>query len=150
MLYHGFLISSKNKSTLVAWAADTLALRLALVRGAPDPIPASFRIPLLPALLFLRTSSWSPTLAWLALGSAEHLMLKLLVYYLYTIKTRTKFTSIFKLPFHFTGERNYGSAVDMWGAGCIMAEMWTRVPILQVSPPPPPSARSALSGTDPL
>jgi len=29
------------------------------------------------------------------------------------------------------GERNYGSAVDMWGAGCIMAELWTRSPILQ-------------------
>ena len=33
----------------------------------------------------------------------------------------------------FPGERNYGPAVDMWGAGCIMAEMWTRVPILQAS-----------------
>ena len=31
-----------------------------------------------------------------------------------------------------SGERNYGPAVDMWGAGCIMAEMWTRSPIMQV------------------
>ena len=29
------------------------------------------------------------------------------------------------------GERNYGPPVDLWGAGCIMAEMWTRSPILQ-------------------
>ncbi len=49
----------------------------------------------------------------------------------------TKFTLFFDYLFLFAGERNYGSAVDMWGAGCIMAEMWTRVPILQVSPPPP-------------
>ena len=31
----------------------------------------------------------------------------------------------------FVGERNYGPAVDLWGAGCIMAEMWTRSPIMQ-------------------
>lgn len=29
-------------------------------------------------------------------------------------------------------ESNYGVAVDMWGAGCIMAELWTRRPILKV------------------
>lgn len=29
------------------------------------------------------------------------------------------------------GERNYGPPVDLWGAGCIMAEMWTRSPIMQ-------------------
>lgn len=29
------------------------------------------------------------------------------------------------------GERNYGPSIDMWGAGCIMAEMWTRSPIMQ-------------------
>ena len=29
------------------------------------------------------------------------------------------------------GERNYGPSIDMWGVGCIMAEMWTRRPILQ-------------------
>ncbi|CAG2110774.1 unnamed protein product [Medioppia subpectinata] len=28
------------------------------------------------------------------------------------------------------GECNYGSPVDLWGAGCIMAEMWTRNPII--------------------
>ncbi|VDK40257.1 unnamed protein product [Gongylonema pulchrum] len=31
------------------------------------------------------------------------------------------------------GERNYGPAIDIWGAGCIMAELWTRTPILQGS-----------------
>lgn len=34
--------------------------------------------------------------------------------------------------FH-VGERDYGPAIDMWGAGCIMAELWTRCPILQGS-----------------
>lgn len=29
------------------------------------------------------------------------------------------------------GDRNYGPPVDLWGAGCIMAEMWTRSPIMQ-------------------
>lgn len=29
------------------------------------------------------------------------------------------------------GERNYGPPIDIWGAGCIMAEMWTRSPIMQ-------------------
>ena len=29
-------------------------------------------------------------------------------------------------------ERHYGPPVDMWGAGCVMAEMWTRSPIMQV------------------
>ena len=33
--------------------------------------------------------------------------------------------------FFTTGERNYGPAVDLWGTGCIMAEMWTRSPIMQ-------------------
>ena len=28
------------------------------------------------------------------------------------------------------GEKNYGPAVDV-GSGCIMAEMWTRSPIMQ-------------------
>ncbi len=29
------------------------------------------------------------------------------------------------------GERCYNKAIDMWGAGCIMAELWTRDPILK-------------------
>ena len=32
----------------------------------------------------------------------------------------------YRPPELLLGERNYGAAVDMWGAGCIMAEMWTR------------------------
>jgi cyclin-dependent kinase 9 len=37
----------------------------------------------------------------------------------------------YRPPELLLGERNYGSGIDMWGAGCIMAEMWTRTPILQ-------------------
>lgn len=29
------------------------------------------------------------------------------------------------------GERDYGPPIDIWGAGCIIAEMWTRTPIMQ-------------------
>lgn len=29
------------------------------------------------------------------------------------------------------GETKYGPAIDMWGVGCIMAELWTRIPIMQ-------------------
>jgi len=37
----------------------------------------------------------------------------------------------YRPPELLLGERNYGPAVDMWGCGCIMAEMWTRSPIMQ-------------------
>ena len=37
----------------------------------------------------------------------------------------------YRSPELMLGERNYGPPVDMWGAGCIMAEMWTRRPIMQ-------------------
>ncbi|XP_015786126.1 cyclin-dependent kinase 9 [Tetranychus urticae] len=37
----------------------------------------------------------------------------------------------YRPPELLLGERNYGPSVDLWGAGCIMAEMWTRSPILQ-------------------
>ena len=39
----------------------------------------------------------------------------------------------YRPPELLLGERNYGPAIDMWGAGCIMAEMWTRSPIMQGS-----------------
>lgn len=39
----------------------------------------------------------------------------------------------YRPPELLLGERNYGSAIDMWGAGCIMAELWTRTPIMQGS-----------------
>jgi cyclin-dependent kinase 9 len=37
----------------------------------------------------------------------------------------------YRPPELLLGERNYNSAIDMWGAGCIMAELWTRSPIMQ-------------------
>lgn len=37
----------------------------------------------------------------------------------------------YRPPELILGERSYTAAIDMWGAGCIMAEMWTRQPIMQ-------------------
>lgn len=37
----------------------------------------------------------------------------------------------YRPPELLLGERNYGPPIDLWGAGCIMAEMWTRSPIMQ-------------------
>ncbi|XP_029341079.1 cyclin-dependent kinase 9-like [Acyrthosiphon pisum] len=39
----------------------------------------------------------------------------------------------YRAPELLLGERNYGPAIDMWGAGCIMAEFWTRYPIMRGS-----------------
>jgi len=39
----------------------------------------------------------------------------------------------YRPPELLLGERNYGPAIDLWGAGCIMAEMWVRSPIMQGS-----------------
>jgi len=39
----------------------------------------------------------------------------------------------YRPPELLLGERNYGPAIDMWGAGCIMAELWTRCPIMRGS-----------------
>lgn len=39
----------------------------------------------------------------------------------------------YRPPELLLGDRNYGPPVDMWGAGCIMAEMWTRSAIMQGS-----------------
>lgn len=39
----------------------------------------------------------------------------------------------YRPPELLLGERDYGPPVDLWGAGCIMAEMWTRSPIMQGS-----------------
>ncbi|KAF9412206.1 hypothetical protein HW555_009229 [Spodoptera exigua] len=39
----------------------------------------------------------------------------------------------YRPPELLLGERNYGPSVDMWGAGCIMAEMWIPTPIMQGS-----------------
>lgn len=37
----------------------------------------------------------------------------------------------YRPPELLLGDRNYGPVIDLWGAGCIMAEMWTRTPIMQ-------------------
>lgn len=37
----------------------------------------------------------------------------------------------YRPPELLLGDRQYGSAVDMWGTGCVMAEMWTKRPIFQ-------------------
>lgn len=37
----------------------------------------------------------------------------------------------YRPPELLLGERNYGPAIDIWGVGCIMAELWTRTPLLQ-------------------
>lgn len=37
----------------------------------------------------------------------------------------------YRPPELLLGDRDYGPPVDLWGFGCIMAEMWTRYPILQ-------------------
>jgi cyclin-dependent kinase 9 len=37
----------------------------------------------------------------------------------------------YQAPELLLGDCNYGPPVDLWSVGCIMAEMWTRGPILQ-------------------
>ena len=37
----------------------------------------------------------------------------------------------YRPPELLLGDRNYGPPIDLWGAGCIMAELWTRSPIMQ-------------------
>ncbi|GMT03928.1 hypothetical protein PENTCL1PPCAC_26102 [Pristionchus entomophagus] len=37
----------------------------------------------------------------------------------------------YRPPELLLGENQYGTAIDIWGAGCIMAELWTRTPIMQ-------------------
>jgi len=37
----------------------------------------------------------------------------------------------YRPPELLLGERDYGPPIDVWGAGCVMAEMWTRTPIMQ-------------------
>ncbi|KRX35251.1 Cyclin-dependent kinase 9, partial [Trichinella murrelli] len=39
----------------------------------------------------------------------------------------------YRPPELLLGDRKYTTAIDIWGAGCIMAEMWTRSPIMQAS-----------------
>jgi cyclin-dependent kinase 9 len=37
----------------------------------------------------------------------------------------------YRPPELLLGDRNYTPAIDVWGAACIMCELWTRSPILQ-------------------
>ncbi|CAI5765984.1 CDK9 kinase [Podarcis lilfordi] len=37
----------------------------------------------------------------------------------------------YRPPKLLLGERDYGPPIDVWGAGCIMAELWTQSPIMQ-------------------
>ncbi|XP_076093608.1 cyclin-dependent kinase 9-like [Mytilus galloprovincialis] len=37
----------------------------------------------------------------------------------------------YRPPELLLGARDYGPVIDLWGAGCIMAELWTRTPIMQ-------------------
>ncbi|VDP86620.1 unnamed protein product [Echinostoma caproni] len=37
----------------------------------------------------------------------------------------------YRPPEILLNDRHYGKAVDLWGAGCIMAELWTKFPIMQ-------------------
>ncbi|CAG5092670.1 Similar to cdk9: Cyclin-dependent kinase 9 (Xenopus tropicalis) [Cotesia congregata] len=37
----------------------------------------------------------------------------------------------YRPPELLLGDRNYGPSIDLWGAGCILAEMWIRSPIFQ-------------------
>uniref|UniRef100_H2Z0W3 Protein kinase domain-containing protein n=1 Tax=Ciona savignyi TaxID=51511 RepID=H2Z0W3_CIOSA len=37
----------------------------------------------------------------------------------------------YRPPELLLGDRDYGPPIDLWGAGCIMTEMWTRSPIMQ-------------------
>ena len=37
----------------------------------------------------------------------------------------------YRPPELLLGDRNYGPPIDLWGAGCIIAELWTRSPIMQ-------------------
>ena len=39
----------------------------------------------------------------------------------------------YRPPEILLNDRHYTKAVDMWGAGCIMAELWTKYPIMQVT-----------------
>ncbi|XP_028327017.1 cyclin-dependent kinase 9-like isoform X2 [Gouania willdenowi] len=45
--------------------------------------------------------------------------------------TNNVVTLWYRPPELLLGERDYGPSIDLWGVGCIMAELWTRIPIMQ-------------------
>lgn len=55
-------------------------------------------------------------------------MFNKLIFFRYTNRVVTLW---YRPPELLLGDRNYGPPIDLWGAGCIMAEMWTRSPIMQ-------------------
>lgn len=54
-----------------------------------------------------------------------------ILYIFFSRYTNRVVTLWYRPPELLLGDRNYGPPVDLWGAGCIMAEMWTRYPIMQ-------------------
>lgn len=55
----------------------------------------------------------------------------------FSSRDRAKYTNRvvtlwYRPPELLLGEREYGPEVDMWGAGCIVAELWTGTPLMQV------------------
>lgn len=47
--------------------------------------------------------------------------------------TNTVVSLWYRPPELLLGDRNYSTPIDVWGVGCIMAEMWTRNPIMKGS-----------------
>ena len=47
------------------------------------------------------------------------------------VYTNKVVTLWYRPPELLLGAKNYGPAVDLWGVGCIMAEMWTKKPIMR-------------------
>ncbi|KAG8197100.1 hypothetical protein JTE90_004361 [Oedothorax gibbosus] len=48
-----------------------------------------------------------------------------------TIYSPRVVTLWYRAPEILLGQKDYGTSVDLWAAGCLAAEMWTRTPILQ-------------------
>ena len=46
------------------------------------------------------------------------------------LMTNTVVTLWYRPPEVLLGSKNYGQEIDLWGIGCVMAEMWYRSPIL--------------------
>lgn len=47
--------------------------------------------------------------------------------------TVTVVTLWYRAPELLFGDTSYSTAIDLWSAGCVMAEFWTRTPIMQGS-----------------
>lgn len=49
-----------------------------------------------------------------------------------TRMTNRVVTLWYRAPELLLGARHYSTSIDLWAAGCIMSELWTRCPLLQV------------------